>query len=191
MERTSIYSWCSPCFTGDTLSRLTGDAQLAMPSNADTRTRPVFRQKAFEGGYRPDMDPKNIRALCGRWEETGRQKEIPNATDAALLANVRKDLNGGEKSSEGFVELVFLLPVLCASPKTWIVQCKVHRQTRHRYCSEAGLLQICFAASTLDIGAMDGTTPTEWASKLPAKSWHSCSELTCAKGSRSPPNLAF
>jgi len=61
------------------------------------------------------MDPKNIRASCGKWE-TGRPKEISNATEAALLANVRKDLtlNGREKSSEGFVKLVFLLPVLCA-----------------------------------------------------------------------------
>jgi hypothetical protein len=29
-ERTSIYSWYLPCFAGDALSRLTGDARLAL-----------------------------------------------------------------------------------------------------------------------------------------------------------------
>ena len=46
-ERTSIYSWYLPCFAGDALSRLTGDARLAL-SMTPSWLRPCSGRKVYE-----------------------------------------------------------------------------------------------------------------------------------------------
>ncbi len=62
-----------------------------------------IKKKAFDRGFRPDVDPRILDYYVEDELRTGRPKKISLDTEQQLLANVRADKADKEKSSEVFV----------------------------------------------------------------------------------------
>src|ERR1700677_3989725 len=64
--------------------------------------RTLFRikAKAFKRGYRPEEDPRILEAYVEDSKRSGRPKTVTEAVSQSILANVRADRNGREKSTE-------------------------------------------------------------------------------------------
>lgn len=64
------------------------------------RTLYRIKKTAAERGFRPEEDPRILEAYVEDAERCGRPQTITEAIQAKLLAGVREDRNGREKSSE-------------------------------------------------------------------------------------------
>jgi transposase len=64
------------------------------------RTVRKIRKRAEDRGFNPSKDARILEHHVQDGQRTGRPKEIDSSVEAALLASVRRDRNGREKSSE-------------------------------------------------------------------------------------------
>lgn len=71
-----------------------------------------IKKKAFNRGFRPDVDPRILDHYVEDGKSTGRPKEISVGTEERLLQIVRADRAGREKSSE---VLAYECGISCAS----------------------------------------------------------------------------
>lgn len=71
-------------------------AKTGMPERSAQR----LKKKAYERGFRPEEDPRILEAYVEDGKKSGRPKTITEAVEQRLLANVREDRSGREKSSE-------------------------------------------------------------------------------------------
>jgi len=82
--------------TGLTIS----PAEVEKRTNVKERTQRNIKKRAFERGFRPDIDPRILECYVIDGERPGRPKEISEEVEEGLLANVRNDRAGRSKSSE-------------------------------------------------------------------------------------------
>jgi Transposase len=59
-----------------------------------------IRKTAFQRGFRPDEDPRILEHYVEDAKRSGRPKTITEAIEETVLASVREDRSGREKSSE-------------------------------------------------------------------------------------------
>jgi hypothetical protein len=74
--------------------------EIERKTGVKQRTQANIKKKAFQRGFRPDIDPRILTYYVEDAPRSGRPKEISIDTEKALLQEVRVDRAGREKSSE-------------------------------------------------------------------------------------------
>ena len=74
--------------------------EIERKTDVSERSQRAIRKKAYDRGFRPEEDPRILESYIIDGVRSGRPKEILEDTEKALLAAVRKDHSGREKSSE-------------------------------------------------------------------------------------------
>jgi transposase len=75
-------------------------AHIKQRTGVKERTQRYIRKKASDRGFRPEEDPRILESYVVDGERSGRPKEIGKYIEEALLASVRDNRSGREKSSE-------------------------------------------------------------------------------------------
>jgi hypothetical protein len=75
-------------------------AEIKRKTNVGERSQRNIRKKAKERGYDPDKDPRILKSYVIDSARSSQPKEISEDKKKALLAVIRKDRSGREKSSE-------------------------------------------------------------------------------------------
>jgi len=75
-------------------------AEVEEKTGVKERSQRNIKRKAFERGFQPEKDPRILEAYVIDSERSGRPKEITEEMEQGLLASVRSDRSGREKSSE-------------------------------------------------------------------------------------------
>jgi hypothetical protein len=74
--------------------------EIERKTGISQRSQQAIRKKAYDRGFRPEEDPRILESYVIDGKRSGRPKEILEDTEKALLASVREDRSGREKSSE-------------------------------------------------------------------------------------------
>jgi hypothetical protein len=75
-------------------------AEIERKTGVKQRTQSNIKKKAFERGFRPDVDPRILEYYLIDGERSRRPKEIKEDIEGNILANIRGSRSDGEKSSE-------------------------------------------------------------------------------------------
>src|SRR5947207_4517431 len=75
-------------------------AEIEKKTGVSERSQRAIRKKAYDRGFRPEEDPRILESYVIDGVKSGRPKEILKDKEEALLAAVRSDRSGREKSSE-------------------------------------------------------------------------------------------
>jgi transposase len=74
--------------------------EIERKTGVSERSQRAIRKKAYDRGFRPEEDPRILESYVIDGIKSGRPKEISKDKEEALLAAVRSDRSGREKSSE-------------------------------------------------------------------------------------------
>jgi hypothetical protein len=75
-------------------------AEIGTKTGVSERSQRAIRKKAYDHRFRPEEDPRILESYAIDGVKSGRPKEILKGKEEALLAAVRSDRSGREKSSE-------------------------------------------------------------------------------------------
>ena len=73
---------------------------IELKTGVKPSTQSYIKKRAFERGFRPDIDPRILLHHIEDGARSGRPKEITLATEQKVLSSVKADRAGREKSSE-------------------------------------------------------------------------------------------